>query len=58
MSVCIKLFEFKKKVRINSHSDVRTVGPTKTFSFVTRSLYKVGIHKKGFAFDKLLFFSA
>ena len=25
---------------------------------MTRSFYKAGVHKKGFAFDKLLFFSA
>ena len=46
-------------MRINSHTDV---GPKKTcfffVCFMTRSFYKAGVHKKGFAFDKLLFFSA
>ena len=40
-----------------NHTDAHTVGPNQNF-FMTRSLYKAGVRKKGFAFDELLFFSA
>ena len=53
MGVCIKLFEFREK-----SDDFHTVVAPKKRFFMTRCLYRAGVHKPGFAFDKLLFFSA
>ena len=46
MDVCLKLFKFREK---SEDSQVLR----KLFFLMTRRLYKAGVYKTGFAFDKL-----